>query len=285
MAKKKKKKGSWTHRYRMVVLNDDTFEERISLKLSKLNVVIVITFIAAVLIALTALLIAYTPLREYIPGYSSADLRRQAQELYEEADSLKMELQANDAQYERIKMVLNGNITSEEYRKIDSVARVETQEENPDLTPIAADSLLRKEVEAADRFNVIAGATAKTNFVFFPPVKGQVTQVYDESIKHFAVDVVTPPKTPIKAAADGTVIFSGWTADTGYTILIEHSYGLITVYKHAASLSKEQNDQVLSGEVIGIVGNTGDLTTGPHLHFELWSDGYPLDPLNFISFE
>ena len=282
---KKKKKGNWTHRYRMVVLNDDTFEEHLSLKLSKLNVVIVVVFIAAVLVTMTALLIAYTPLREYIPGYSSADLRRQAQELYEETDSLKTELLANEAQYERIKMVLSGNITSEEYREIDSVARVETQQENPDLTPIAADSALRKEVEAADRFNVIAGATAKTNFVFFPPVKGQVTQLYDETIKHFAVDVVTPPKTPIKAAADGTVVFSGWTADTGYTILIEHSYGLITVYKHAASLSKEQNDQVLSGEVIGIVGNTGDLTTGPHLHFELWSDGYPLDPLNFISFE
>ncbi len=282
---KKKKKGNWTHRYRMVVLNDDTFEEHLSLKLSKLNVVIVVVFIAAVLVTMTALLIAYTPLREYIPGYSSADLRRQTQELYEETDSLKTELLANEAQYERIKMVLSGNITSEEYRKIDSVAQVETQEENPDLTPIAADSILRKEVEAADRFNVIAGATAKTNFVFFPPVQGQVTQIYDESIKHYAVDVVTPPKTPIKAAADGTVVFSGWTADTGYTILIEHSYGLITVYKHAASLSKEQNDQVLSGEVIGIVGNTGDLTTGPHLHFELWSDGYPLDPLNFISFE
>lgn len=282
---KKKKKGNWTHRYRMVVLNDDTFEEHLSLKLSKLNVVIVVVFIAAVLVTMTALLIAYTPLREYIPGYSSADLRRQTQELYEETDSLKTELLANEAQYERIKMVLSGNITSEEYRKIDSVAQVETQEGNPDLTPIAADSILRKEVEAADRFNVIAGATAKTNFVFFPPVQGQVTQIYDESIKHYAVDVVTPPKTPIKAASDGTVVFSGWTADTGYTILIEHSYGLITVYKHAASLSKEQNDQVLSGEVIGIVGNTGDLTTGPHLHFELWSDGYPLNPLNFISFE
>ncbi|MGB5982558.1 MAG: M23 family metallopeptidase [Nonlabens sp.] len=286
MAKKKnKKKGTWRHHYRMVVLNDDTFEERFSLKLTKLNVFIVTVFISAVLVTSTAMLIALTPLREYIPGYSSEDLRQQAQVLYRETDSLKAQLSSNEEQYKRIKMVLSGNITSEEYQRIDSIAQVETQHEVPDLNPIPEDSLLRKEVADADRYNVTAGATAKTNFVFFPPVKGQISQNYDETIKHFAVDVVTPPQTPIKAAADGTVILSGWTAETGYTILIEHSYGLITVYKHAASLSKEQNDQVLSGEVIGAVGNTGDLTTGPHLHFELWSDGYPLDPTNFISFE
>jgi murein DD-endopeptidase MepM/ murein hydrolase activator NlpD len=283
--KKQKVKGKWTHRYRMVVLNDDTFEERFSLKLTKLNVFVVAVFLAAVLIVMTTALIAYTPLREYIPGYSSEDLKRQSLTLFKETDSLKQKLAANEKQYQRIKMVLSGDITTEEYTKIDSITRVETQAEVPDLTPIPEDSVLRAEVARADRYNVIAGATARTNFVFYPPIKGTISEGYNKDIKHFAVDVVAPMNTPIKCAADGTVVFSGWSAETGHTILIEHSYGLITVYKHAQTLLKEQNEQVLAGEVIGTVGNTGEFTTGPHLHFELWSDGYPLDPTNFISFE
>jgi murein DD-endopeptidase MepM/ murein hydrolase activator NlpD len=283
--KKKNLKATWTHRYRMVVLNDDTFEERFSLKLTKLNVFIVAVFLAVVLITATTALIAYTSLREYIPGYSSEDLKRQSLTLYQETDSLKQKLAANEKQYQRIKMVLSGDITPQEYTRIDSITKVETQEEVPDLSPIAQDSVLRREVARADKYNVIEGATARTNFVFYPPVQGTISSGYDKDIKHFAVDVVAPMNTPVKSAADGTVIFSGWTAETGFTILIEHSYGLITVYKHVQSLSKEQNDQVLAGEVIASVGNTGELTTGPHLHFELWSDGTPLDPTNFISFE
>jgi murein DD-endopeptidase MepM/ murein hydrolase activator NlpD len=283
--KNKKVRGKWTHRYRMVVLNDDTFEERFSLKLTKLNVFVVAVFLATVLIVITTALIAYTPLREYIPGYSSEDLKRQSLTLYKETDSLKKILIANEKQYQRIKMVLSGDITAEEYTIIDSITRVETQLEVPDLKPIAEDSVLRAEVARSDKYNVIAGATARTNFVFYPPIKGTISAGYNKDIKHFAVDVVAPMNTPIKCAADGTVVFSGWSAETGHTILIEHSYGLITVYKHAQTLLKEQNEQVVAGEVIATVGNTGEYTTGPHLHFELWSDGYPLDPTNFISFE
>jgi murein DD-endopeptidase MepM/ murein hydrolase activator NlpD len=287
MAKKKKKiqNNKWTHHYRMVVLNDDTFEERFSLKLNRLNVFIVTIISAVLLIGLTTILIAFTPIREYIPGYADVTTKKIALELSKETDSLKQLVATNDEFYGRIKMLLNGDITAEEYARIDSIAKVETTVEVPDLSPIKEDSLLREEVAQADRYSVIAGAKAKTNFVFFPPVKGTISGNYDTELKHYAVDVVAASGTPIKAAADGTVVFASWSADTGYTILIEHAYGLITVYKHAGSLNKEQNDQVLAGEVIASVGNTGELTTGPHLHFEIWSDGYPLDPTNFINFE
>ncbi|OUS19213.1 peptidase M23 [Nonlabens dokdonensis] len=287
MAKKKKKiqKNKWTHHYRMVVLNDDTFEERFSLKLNRLNVFIVTIISAVLLIGLTTVLIAFTPIREYIPGYADVTTKKIALELSKETDSLKQLVATNDEFYGRVKMLLNGDITAEEYARIDSIAKVETTVEVKDLSPIKEDSLLREEVAQADRYSVIAGAKAKTNFVFFPPVKGTISGNYDTELKHYAVDVVAASGTPIKAAADGTVVFASWSADTGYTILIEHAYGLITVYKHAGSLNKEQNDQVLAGEVIASVGNTGELTTGPHLHFEIWSDGYPLDPTNFINFE
>ena len=112
-----------------------------------------------------------------------------------------------------------------------------------------------------------------------------ISQNYNIKEKHYAVDIVVAKDTPIKATADGVVIFSEWTTETGYVIIIEHSYGLISVYKHNAFLTKSQGDLVKSGEVIATAGNTGELTTGPHLHFELWSDGYPINPTNFIDFE
>ena len=125
----------------------------------------------------------------------------------------------------------------------------------------------------------------KTNFVLFTPVNGEISEEYNAENKHYAVDIVVAKNTPVKATADGTVIFAEWTVETGFVVLIEHSYGLISVYKHNATLTKEQGDFVKAGEVIATSGNTGDLSTGPHLHFELWSDGYSVNPTNFIDFK
>jgi murein DD-endopeptidase MepM/ murein hydrolase activator NlpD len=282
---KKKYKSKWRSHYRMVVLNDDTFEERFSLKLNRINVFVVTMVSAVILIVLTTIFIAFTPVREFIPGYSSSELRNETTILMQETDSLKLRLALNEQQYDRIKMVLKGDITTEEYARIDSIAQVETSISMQDFAPGKEDSLLREEVAREDKYNVIEGATARTNFVFFKPLRGSISNGFSVQEKHFAVDVTAPVNTPVKAAAAGTVIFSGWTAETGYTTLLEHAYGLITVYKHCGTLLKEQNDQVLAGEVIASVGNTGKLTNGPHLHFELWSNGYPLDPINFINFE
>jgi murein DD-endopeptidase MepM/ murein hydrolase activator NlpD len=282
---KKKQKSKWRSHYRMVVLNDDTFEERFSLKLNRINVFVVTLVSAVILIVLTTIFIAFTPVREFIPGYSSSELRNETTILMQETDSLKLRLALNEQQYDRIKMVLKGDITTEEYASIDSIAKVETSLSMQDFAPSKEDSLLREEVAREDKYNVIEGATARTNFVFFKPLRGSISNGFNVKEKHFAVDVTASINTPIKAAAAGTVIFSGWTAETGYTILLEHTYGLITVYKHCGYFLKEQNDQVLAGEVIASVGNTGELTNGPHLHFELWSNGYPLDPINFINFE
>ncbi|SCY33136.1 Peptidase family M23 [Nonlabens sp. Hel1_33_55] len=282
---KKKYKGKWRNQYRLVVLNDDTFEERFSLKLTRLNVFTVTLVSAVLLVGLTTFFIAFTPVREFIPGYSDSKVRNETTALLQETDSLKARLALNEQQYDRIKMVLSGDITSEEYARIDSVAQAETTISLSDFTPSREDSLLREEVAREDKFNLIEGAKARTNFVFFKPVVGKISNGYSTKDKHYGVDVTTAVNTPVKAAAAGTVVFSGWSAETGYTILLEHSYGLITVYKHCGTLTKSQNDQVLAGEVIASVGNTGELTNGPHLHFELWSDGYALDPINFINFE
>lgn len=272
------------HKYRLVILNEDTFEERVSFKLTRLNVFILVGISAIVLIALTTLLIAFTPLREYIPGYSSTKLKKQAFDLKRKTDSLATVIAINDQQYASIKKVLTGDLKSIEFNK-DSIHYREIEGTDIKIQPSKEDSLLRAAVEAQDKYNLFETATRSANFALFPPVKGMITAGYDSDSKHYAVDVVTEKDEPVKAAADGTVIFASWTADTGHVIIIEHQNNLITAYKHNASLSKEQGDLVKAGEVIAIVGNTGELTTGPHLHFELWNNGYPINPINYIDFK
>lgn len=272
------------HKYRLVILNEDTFEERVSFKLTRLNVFILAGISAIVLIILTTLLIAFTPLREYIPGYSSTKLKAQAQELLIKTDSLKTVIAINEQQYASIRRVLTGDLKTIEFDK-DSIQDSEVDTNDITIQPSKEDSLLRATVEQQDKYNLFETAIRPADFALFPPVKGMITAGYDSTTKHYAVDVVTEKDEPVKAAADGTVIFASWTADTGHVIIIEHPNNLITAYKHNASLSKEQGDLVKAGEVIAIVGNTGEFTTGPHLHFELWNNGYPINPTNYIDFK
>jgi murein DD-endopeptidase MepM/ murein hydrolase activator NlpD len=239
---------------------------------------------AIFLIAGTTILIAYTSLREYIPGYSSAKLKKQATELNYKTDSLQQVINLNERYFASIKKVLQGDVSAN-LDKDSIIAAVKLEASEVDLTPSAEDSLLREKISKEDKYNLFESATSASNFVLFSPVSGTISDTYNPKKKHYAVDIVVPKNTPIKATADGTVIFADWTASTGYVIIIEHSYGLISVYKHNAALTKSQGDLVKAGEVIATAGNTGELSTGPHLHFELWNDGYPINPTNFIDFK
>ncbi|MFB9055263.1 M23 family metallopeptidase [Mariniflexile ostreae] len=272
-------------KYRLVILNEDTFEERLSFKLTRLNVFVLGSLSAIFLIGITYVIIAFTPLREYIPGYSSTALKKKATELNYKTDSLQQVILMNERFYSSIKKVLEGEVTKVDFNK-DSIIQAVKQEANEvDLRPIKEDSILREKVEKEDKYNFFESASNAANFVLFPPVSGEISAPYNLKEKHYAVDLVVAPDTPVKATADGTVIFAEWTAATGYVIILEHSYGLISVYKHNASLTKDQGDFVKTGEVIATAGNTGVLSTGPHLHFELWNDGYPINPANFIDFK
>ncbi|PTM08041.1 MAG: peptidase M23 [Bacteroidetes bacterium] len=287
--KKKKKKKKFAnkllHKYRLVVLNEDTFEERFAIKLTRLNVFVILSMLTILLIAGTTMLIAYTPLREYIPGYSSTSLKKQATALSYKTDSLQNVIAANEKYLESIKRVLTGDISAIEINKDSIIEAAEQDINQATLNPSQEDLLLREKVDKEDKYSLFESATSRVSFVLFPPVTGIISEGYNIEDKHFAVDIVVAKDTPIKAASDGTVIFAEWTTQTGYVIIIDHGNGLISAYKHNASLTKEQGDLVKSGEVIAVSGNTGELTTGPHLHFELWSDGYPIDPATFIDFE
>lgn len=288
MAKTKKKrkeiKKKLLHKYRLVILNESTFEEKISFKLSRLNVFITGTLVIFVLIGLTTLLIAFTPLREYIPGYSSTQLKRQATELTYKTDSLVAVLVYTNRYLENVRMVLRGDIENNEINRDSLFERFKLDPSNINLNPIQEDLKLRQQVELEDKYNLFERNVTDLGQILFSPVSGSISQEYDPSKKHFAIDVVAPQDSPVKAVADGTVLFSEWTSSTGYVIIIEHKDDIISAYKHNGSLSKVQGDVVKAGEVVASVGNTGELTTGPHLHFELWIKGKPVNPLDYVDF-
>ncbi len=288
MAENKKEKKKFTkkllHKYRMVVLNEDTFEERFSFRLTRLNVFVTVGLSAIFLVVITTILIAFTPLREYIPGYSSAELKEKAANLAYVSDSLQTVIRQNDQYLNSIKNALTGELDLEQLNRDSILSEPISDAEYEEINRIKADSLLREEVAQEDKYNILPTATDNINFSLFPPVKGTISDPYSIKKKHYAVDIVTSRNAPVKSVADGRVIFAEWTAETGYVIIIKHSYGLISAYKHNASISKAQGDIVRAGEVIATAGNTGELTTGPHVHFELWNEGNPVDPSEYIDF-
>lgn len=291
MAEKNKKKKKFTtkllDKYRMVILNEDTFEERLSFRLTRLNVFVVLGLGAILLIIGTTILIAFTPLKEYIPGYSSPELKDRAANLAYTTDSLQQVIKMNEQYLSSIKSVLTGEVETGT-GALNRDSAVVFADEEPDLeevTPSRADSILRAQVAQEDKYNILPTATDNMDFSLFPPVKGAISEPYDAKEKHYAVDIVVAKNSPVKSVADGRVIFSEWTTETGYVIIVRHDYGLLSVYKHNASLTKEQGDLVQAGEVIATAGSTGEYTTGPHLHFELWNEAVPVDPTDYIDFD
>lgn len=289
MAKKEKTKENFKqkliHKYRLVVLNEDTFEEKLTFKLTRLNVFIFGSLFSVLLIVGTIFLIAFTSLREYIPGYSSTKLKREATMLIYKVDSLEQIIEVNNAYIENVKELLIGKVQEVQFDRDSMLQTIQYDKDSMNLDPSQEDIEFRKDVESADRYSIFSEATKEVDIVFFAPVVGTLTDGYDPLSKHFAVDIAVEMGTPVKSVADGTVIFAEWTADTGHVIIVEHAGDFISIYKHNTALHKQQGDMVKSGEAIASAGNTGELSTGPHLHFELWNDGYPVDPTNFIDFE
>ena len=289
MADKRKHKKKFAkkllHKYRLVILNEDTFEERLSFKLTRLNVFVTLTLSAILLVAATTIIIAFTPLREYIPGYSSPELKSRAVDLAYKSDSLQRVLKLNDQYLQSIRSVLTGEAETGSLNRDSLMESPQPPGEIEPIEPSRADSLLREEVEQEDKYNILASAADNVDFSLFPPVKGSISEGFNLEDRHYAVDIVVPKNSAVKSVADGRVIFSEWTTQTGYVIIVRHNYGLLSVYKHNASLTKEQGDIVKTGEVIATAGSTGEYTSGPHLHFELWNEGVPVNPTDYIDFD
>jgi len=287
MAKKTSKlKEKLTNKYRLVILNENTFEERFSLTLSRLNVYVLGGITVILLIVLTSILIAFTPLREYVPGYSSTALKKKAADLTYQLDSLENIYRVNDTKLEAMISVIRGDESVINYEnRLDSIVKANENLNEEDLYASSADSLFRTEIENQDKFNVNKIASSEISTTLFAPVTGTITTHFNSKDNHYAIDIATKKNAPIKAIADGTVIFSEWSVDTGYVIILDHGNSLLSAYKHNSQLFKTQGELVKSGEVIANAGSAGELSTATHLHFELWYNGYPIDPTNFMDFE
>jgi murein DD-endopeptidase MepM/ murein hydrolase activator NlpD len=267
-------------------MNDQTFEERMSFRLSPLNVFVLTGIVVISLIIFTIYAIAFTPLKEYIPGYADIHMKRQLIQMTYQADSLSASLQARDIYLENLRKLINGEIGADSlYAFEPSQIRYDTVKFAPKSS---ADSLLRAEMESQDRFTLTVGsteeATGVTSYYFFTPLKGTITNEFDSRTKHYGIDIVASANEVIKTTLDGTVIIADWTTETGYTIGVQHSNNMFSLYKHNSALLKSVGDYVKAGEVIAIIGNSGEFTTGPHLHFELWYNGNPVNPKDYMTF-
>jgi murein DD-endopeptidase MepM/ murein hydrolase activator NlpD len=272
-----------------VVLNDETFEEKFSLSLTRNNVWVFLGVISFTLIFLTAAAIIYTPLKYFIPGFGDYNYRGQILQLQFKTDSLQDALQARALWLENIANVASGNIDTVRPKantggKVDK-AHIKLNEVSAD------DQELRKQVEEEDNYSLSYGASQNNGAAdevkqmhLMSPVEGYVTDEYDAKKEHFGIDIAAKQDAPVKAVLDGKVISATYTLETGYVIEIQHKNDLVSMYKHNSRLLKKVGSFVKAGEVVAFVGNTGELSTGPHLHFELWHEGRSLNPKDYIVF-
>ena len=266
---------------RFIIYNEDTLAESFSLKLTLMNVFVVATLGAILIIFVTTFIIAFTPLREYIPGYASTQLKEQATLLTIKSDSLLQVTKENNAYINSVKAVLNGDL---EYAKLnkDSIKVAENGNEEIDISISDKEKELRNEVANDDKYNVFDKAESKVSYVLFAPVSGKITKSYNVASKNLGVNIAVAKGTPVKSIAPGTIIFSEWTPSSGFVVIIRHQDEILSVYKNLSSVTKSTGNTVKSSEVIA---NSGDNASQNSIHFQLWKNGIPINPIQFINFE
>ncbi len=272
-------------KYRLILLNDTTFGEKFSLRLSPANLLIGFMAITIVMTTLVISLVAFTPLREYIPGYGDVTERKQILQLNLKADSLEQIIETRDQYLNSVLNVMNERVeTKSDKPRKDTTGKFAKVNTNPSESDIEFRTDYERNKNAAMSGLSSFKPSALSELVFFTPVSGIVSSSFNLADEHYGVDVVTRPEEIIKSTLDGTVIFTGFSAGDGNIIHVQHSNNLVSIYKHCSALLKSTGERVKSGEAISVVGNSGEKSHGPHLHFELWYNGAPINPQEFVSF-
>jgi murein DD-endopeptidase MepM/ murein hydrolase activator NlpD len=281
-----RRKGAFWERirfkYKLLFLNESTLEEVFSFRLSQWSVFWTLLAFSALLIALTSVVIINTPIRNYLPGYMDSEVRQEMISNALKADSLEQIFQLQSQYLDNVKAILTGESPIAEVSPPDTIpVKTGSLEKSKELQEFVAN------YEEEERYNLgalISAATLPSNLLFYRPVRGVISGKFNSVEKHYGVDIVAPPRSSVLATMKGTIVSSGFEANGGYIIQIQHTNGFLSVYKHNALLLKKQGDEVNAGEAIAIVGNTGNLSSGAHLHFELWYNGRAIDPEEFIVF-
>ena len=274
--------------YRLIVLNNETLQEVGSYRLTLLNLYILLSTMILVVAVIVGAIVVFTPAKQLIPGYAEANMHPVVIKLNRQMEGMKDKLDAQDVYIQNFRKMLVGetatdtSITQSPAEIPDSLLNVER---------IAEDEQLRKAYENGfqpsngKKVNFSPSQMPLSDIRLIPPIKGEVSAEFKAEKRHYGVDIVAPKNTPIKSVMDGVVITSDWTLETGNTIAILHANNLVSLYKHNSTLLKKVGDPVRAGEAIAIIGNSGELSTGPHLHFELWYNGRSINPLTYMSFE
>ncbi|HQQ12078.1 MAG TPA: M23 family metallopeptidase [Bacteroidales bacterium] len=294
----KQKNEKWYQKlrdkYRLVIFHDETFEEKFSLRLSRMNVFVLVTSGSVFLIFITSYIIAFTSLREYIPGYTDVNLNRRVYQLQRSADSLEDVFRQKQRYFDNIKRIIEGRDFESQTQELQgaSVPKSGSAYDTINLIHSDEERELRAEFEKAEKYSIQtdpslipeARRRATTVSSFFTPVRGTVTNKFNPAQRHYGVDIVSRSNEAIKSTLEGTVVFADWTVEKGHVIGIQHAGNFVSVYKHNSVLLKREGDFVKAGEPIAIIGESGELSTGPHLHFELWFNAAPVNPEDYVRF-
>lgn len=283
--KRRKSKAFWNNikfKYKLTIVNENTLEEVVGLHVSKLNGISVLLSVLTVLFLIASLIVAFTPLRNYLPGYMNSEIRAQVVDNALRVDSLQQLVERQNLYIMNIQDIFRGDVKADTIQSIDS------------LTTLRQDSLMertkreeefRKQYEEKEKYNLTTRtAMSADGLNFHCPTRGIVSSSFNAEQKHYGTDIAANPGESVLATLDGTVILSTYTAETGYVIQVQHRQDFVSTYKHCGSLLKKEGDTVKGGEAIALVGNTGQLSTGPHLHFELWHRGRAINPEIYIVF-
>lgn len=268
-----------------MILNDSTFGEKFSLRLTPWGIIISALAMTIVLTSAVISIVAFTPLREYIPGYGNIAERKEILKLATMADSLDKAIEARDIYWQSVSNALNEKLETKTAKpKKDTTgkfAKINTKAGQNDLQ--FRDDYEKNKDKPIEQLAKLKYA-GLSELVFFTPVIGLVTESFNLREDHFGVDVATKPDETIKSTLDGTIIFTGFSAGDGNIIQIQHGNNLVSIYKHCSAILKTTGTRVKSGEAIAVVGNTGEKSRGSHLHFELWFNGSPVNPQEFVAF-
>lgn len=286
MRKKKRSKNFWKtikFKYKLTIFNENTLEEVVGIRVSKLNGLSVLLSVLTVFFVIAACIIAFTPLRNYLPGYVNSNIRSLIVENALKVDSLQQVIEKQNLYIMNIQDIFSGKVRIDTVKTLDSLtmARHDTLMERTQR-----EEEFRKQYEENEKYNLttIAAQPDVNGLIFNRPTRGVISEHFNNEKKHYGIDIAANPNESVLATMDGTVILSTYTAETGYLIQIQHSQDLVSVYKHCSSLLKKEGDRVKGGEAIALVGNKGRYSTGPHLHFELWYKGRAINPEKYIVF-
>ena len=277
--KKKRRKAFWSNikfKYRLTITNENTLEDIITLRVSKLNGLSVLLSVLTILFLVASLIVAFTPLRNYLPGYMNSEIRAQVVENALRVDSLQQLVDRQNLYIMNIQDIFQGKIKADTIHSIDSLTTVR---EDSLMERTQREAEFRKQYEETEKYNLtsITSRPDVDGLIFYRPTRGMISSPFNAEKKHFGTDIAANPGESVLATLDGTV-------ETGYLIEVQHNQDFVSVYKHCGSLLKREGDIVKGGEAIALVGNTGQQTTGPHLHFELWHKGRAVNPELYIVF-